>query len=156
MMLINGVKQGFTIVSEKIKDAIKLWHVLTVAIPITISVVGWLLLNIQTTSAADKSHSDIIQQMTAVHEHFTEQQEKQSNQINELKELLKLKMDQDALNQVNNDIRANDAEQFNIKQWIKINQEDAQAAARLHVLKNEREELVIKRDCIINGIRTCQ
>ena len=94
------------------------------------------------------SHKDIIQKMTAVHE-------KQAHDTEEIRELLTLKIQQDKLDAVNRDIRANDTEMFNIQQWMKVNGEDSQSLKRMKELEGEKDKLLIKRGCIISGNRVC-
>lgn len=160
--MVNHLKQGYLRVTTAMKDAVKLWHVVVAFFSVAAYIIGWMMINLQTTQAAETSHQDIIKQMTAVHEEIKDEQfkqshqlEDQSKQIKDLTNLLKTKISQDNLSQVNADIRANDAETFQLQQWIKVNGEDAQSAKRLNNLKIEREELVVKRNCIINGNGMC-
>jgi hypothetical protein len=157
------VRKGFLKVKDVAQEAVQLWHIVVGAISLAVSVVLFGTVYFQSASAADMSHKEIVTSMTAVHEEIkkaqhdmTETQEEQGKQINKLTNLLELKIQQDKLYQVNLDIRTNDTETFNINQWIRLNGEDAQSLKRLNSLKTEREELILKRNCIANGSRTCQ
>lgn len=142
------IQQGYETLKDKIRTSAEVWHLLVAVVGATAAVVIWMLTTF-TTSASDKAtHEQIIQQMTAVHT-------KQAQEMSEIRELLTLKIQQDKLDAVNRDIKANDTEQFNISQWMKVNGEDANSVKRLKELETEKDRLEIKRGCIISGNRLC-
>jgi len=142
------IKQGYETLTDKIRTSAELWHLLLAVAGAAAAIVIWMLSTF-TTSASDKAtHEQIIQQMTAVHE-------KQAKETAEIRELLTLKIQQDKLDAINRDIRANETEMFNISQWIKVNGEDTNSLKRLKELESEKDRLQIKRGCIISGNRLC-
>lgn len=142
------LQQGYDTLKDKIRTSAEVWHLIVGIVGTTAAVVLWMLGTFTTTASDKATHEQIIEQMTAVHK-------KQAQEMMEIRELLTLKIQQDKLDAVNRDIKANDTEQFNIQQWMKVNGEDSNSVKRLKELETEKDRLQIKRGCIISGNRLC-
>ena len=133
----SKIIQGYEKMVERVKTGTELWHLLLVVSGAVACTVLWMLFTFTTKAAGDDSHESIINDMTIVHK-----------EINSSIKLLRL----DAIKR---DIRNNDSEMFQVQHWIKVGGEDPQKEKRLQILKLERAELELKRNCIISGNETC-
>jgi len=146
---MNMVQQGYDKVIQTINDARAVWTFIALIIAGVVGAVGWVYTEFPTAMAMETTHQQIVKEMNAVHE-------KQAAEMSTIRNMLKEKIQSDKLDTVNLAIKNNDAEQFQIEQWMKVNGSDQQSQKRLKTLKTEREELVIRRNCVISGNRVCE
>lgn len=85
-----------------------------------------------------------------------------ARQINNLAEevqasnaLLLVHMQKEELQKILDDIRRNEAEVYQIKQFVGVNGSNSQAAARLRALRTEHDDLIMRRDCVITQNDIC-
>lgn len=117
----------------------------------TVGLMGWFSTNFVTV-AAGKEISEGARQADVV---LGEQIKSLTEEVKESNAMLMAHMEKEKLNTVLSDIRRNEAEVFQIKQFVGANGTNAQAEARLRQLDTERSDLMMKRDCILNGNRLC-
>lgn len=149
------LEQGYSKVSQVMQDATKLGHIIAGAVTIAVIIIGWAVIWLQPAAAAAEVHKDLKQETVDIREEMQRVHKDMNDQIANLTGLVELKIQQDNLKDVNRDIKDNDAEVFRLQQWVEVNGNDANSAKRLRDLKNERDELEVKRNCIINNNRAC-
>lgn len=149
------IRKGFRVVGTVVQEAVKLWHIILGAIVFAATIIIWTAVYVQPASAAALTHKELKDETTEIRKEMTNVHQDMNNKITALTELIKLNTQQTNLKDVNRDLRDNDAEQYAIQNWIKVNGETVQDTRRLRDLKNEREELLLKRDCIVNKNPAC-
>jgi len=142
-------------VGTVVQEAVKLWHIIVGAVVFAATIIIWTAVYVQPASAAALTHKELKDETAEIRKEMTNVHKDMNNQITALTELVKLTNQQNNLKDVNRDIRDNDAEQYSIQQWVKVNGETPQDTKRLRDLQNEREELILKRNCIISNNKAC-
>lgn len=149
--LINSLK-GYKVVVDTIKQAKEVWSAIAVIVIGVIATLGYLSTNFLTAQAAEISHKRMVNEMAEVDREMATEIKNLTIEVSQTNSLLSLHMDKHSLDAVNLAIQSNDTEIWNIEQ---IDPRTEQVSRRLIKLKNQREELLIKRQCIVTGNPRC-
>ena len=137
------MKQGYRVmVTDHIRNEYKFYVSLVAG---TLLAYGWVSTQFLTTAQAQVTHDQISKEISQV----GEQQKK-------LSVLLETLVSKQSLSNVQIEIKTNESEQFQVSQFMRVNGSDPQSERRLQQLKAERNDLEIRRNCIISKNPICE
>ena len=153
-----NIRKAYSVMADSMNNPrVFLAWVVAVAVGVILTI-GWLSQNFVTKalgeemmSKAQQADSELSVQIAELAEGVAESNE----QIKASNALLMIHMDKDRLDGIMTEIRGNEAEVFQIQQFISVNGDNAQSRGRLRDLKAEHEDLELRRDCIINNNPLC-
>ena len=124
--------------------------VMAVAVGVILTI-GWLSQNFVTKALgeemmekAQSSDNELAEQITLLAEEV-----KISNG------LLMIHMDKERLSSILTEIRRNETEVFQISQFVSVNGDNERTRARQRQLKQEHEDLELRKTCLINNNPLC-
>ena len=156
---MNFLTKGYHVIAEHIRSEIKMYVWIVILLG---GLLGWMHTEFVSTSmgevmmtktqAAIKENADSRQ---AADEALTKQVMVLAKEVKTSNELLMLHIDKERFNSVTDDIKNVEAEIFNIEQFVSVNGDNEQATNRLRALEAEHEDLILRRNCIINNNPMC-
>jgi len=156
---MNFLTKGYRVIAEHIRSEIKMYVWIVILLG---GLLGWMHTEFVSTSmgevmmtktqAAIKENADSRQ---AADEALTKQVMVLAKEVKTSNELLMLHIDKERFNSVTDDIKNVEAEIFNIEQFVSVNGNNEQATNRLRALEAEHEDLILRRNCIINNNPMC-
>ena len=153
------LKQGYTKVVEHIRSELKVYAGIAVAV---VGLIAWMQTEFITTAKGKEmmanTQSELAENLAnriAADKALADQVSVLASEVKTSNSLLMLHIDKERFSSIAADIRRNEQEVFGINQFVSVNGENAQATARLRALKSEHEDLILKRDCILNNNKLC-
>jgi len=147
-----NIQQGYKRVIEAVKQAKEVWVALAVIVIGVVGVMGYLSTNFLTAQAAEISHKQMTRELAESDKQMASEIKNLTIEVSQTNTLLNLHMDKHSLDAVNLAIQSNDTEIWNIEQ---IEPRTNEVSKRLIKLKNQREQLLIKRQCIVTNNPRC-
>jgi hypothetical protein len=152
---MNDIRKGYIRVIESIQQAKEVWAALGVIVIGVVGVMGYLSTNFLTAQAAEISHKEMARDLAEADRQMATQIKNLTIEVSQTNSLLSLHMDKHSLDAINLAIQSNETEIFNLEQIIRKDGTNTEASRRLVKLKGQREELSIRRGCIISGNPRC-
>ena len=146
------IRKGYKSVIEAVKQAKEVWAALAVIVIGVVGVMGYLSTNFITAQAAEISHKEMTRELAESDREMATEIKNLTIEVSQTNTLLNLHMDKHSLDAVNLAIQSNDTEIWNIEQ---IEPRTNEVSKRLIKLKNQREQLLIKRQCIVTNNPRC-
>ena len=147
-----NVQQGYEKVIEAVKQAKEVWVAIGVIVVGVVGVMGYLSTNFLTAQAAELSHKEMARELAETDKAMAREIKNLTIEVSQTNSLLNLHMDKHSLDAVNLAIQSNDSEMWNIEQ---ITPRTSEVGKRLVKLKNQREQLLIQRQCIVTNNPRC-
>ena len=147
-----NILKGYKSVIEAMKQAKEVWAALAVIVIGVVGVMGYLSTNFLTAQAAEISHKEMTRELAESDKQMASEIKNLTIEVSQTNTLLNLHMDKHSLDAVNLAIQSNDTEIWNIEQ---IKPHTNEVSKRLIKLKNQREQLLIKRQCIVTNNPRC-
>ena len=147
-----NILKGYKSVIEAVKQAKEVWAALAVIVIGVVGVMGYLSTNFLTAQAAEISHKEMTRELAESDKQMASEIKNLTIEVSQTNTLLNLHMDKHSLDAVNLAIQSNDTEIWNIEQ---IEPRTNEVSKRLIKLKNQREQLLIKRQCIVTNNPRC-
>ena len=147
-----NILKGYKSVIEAMKQAKEVWAALAVIVIGVVGVMGYLSTNFLTAQAAEISHKEMTRELAESDKQMASEIKNLTIEVSQTNALLNLHMDKHSLDAVNLAIQSNDTEIWNIEQ---IQPRTNEVSKRLIKLKNQREQMLIKRQCIVSNNPRC-
>ena len=147
-----NIRKGYKSVIEAMKQAKEVWAALAVIVIGVVGVMGYLSTNFLTAQAAEISHKEMTRELAESDKQMASEIKNLTIEVSQTNTLLNLHMDKHSLDAVNLAIQSNDTEIWNIEQ---IEPRTNEVSKRLIKLKNQREQMLIKRQCIVSNNPRC-
>ena len=149
---MNVFLQGYKKVTGVIQDAKEVWIALATIVVGTVLALAWMFTTFNTAAQADVSHKQLMEATVQADNAMAVEIKNLAGAIAVTNGLITLHMEKHSLDAVNLAIQNNDTEIWNLEQAIPRTE---QVSKRLIKLKNQREEMLIKRECIIHQNPRC-
>ena len=146
-----NIRKAYSVMAETMNNPrVFLAWVMAVAVGVILTI-GWLSQNFVTKALgeemmekAQSSDTELSEQITLLAEEV-----KISNG------LLMIHMDKERLSNILTEIRRNETEVFQISQFVSVNGDNERTRARQRQLKQEHEDLELRKTCLINNNPLC-
>ena len=156
------IKQGYTKVMDTLRQAKEVWAAIATIVVGTAIFLSWMTTSFLSVQAAELTHKQMqaenvkmVSDMAKADLEMADQIKNLTIEVSQTNTLLALHMDKHSLEAVSLAIQNNESEIFNLEQTIRSDSNNAEAARRLLKLKSERDDLQIKRNCIITDNPRC-
>ena len=153
------IRKGYEMVVEHIRSELKIYAGIAVAV---VGLIAWMQTEFITTAKGKEmmqnTQAELAENLAnriAADKALADQVSVLASEVKTSNSLLMLHIDKERFSIIAAEIRRNEQEVFGINQFVSVNGENAQATARLRALKSEHEDLMLKRDCILNNNRLC-
>ena len=153
------LKQGYTKVVEHIRSELKIYAGIAVAV---VGLIAWMQTEFITTAKGKEmmanTQAELAENVTnrvAADKALADQVSVLAVEVKTSNSLLMLHIDKERFSSIATDIRRNEQDVFNIEQFVRVNGPNEQATAQLRSLKAEHEDLILRRDCILNNNKLC-
>jgi len=153
------IRKGYEMVVEHIRSELKIYAGIAVAV---VGLIAWMQTEFITTAKGKEmmanTQAELAENVTnrvAADEALATQVSVLAAEVKTSNSLLMLHIDKERFSSIATEIRRNEQEVFGINQFVSVNGANAQATARLRALKSEHDDLILKRDCVINNNKVC-
>ena len=144
-------KKVYSVMADSMNNPrVFLAWVVSIAIGV-LALVAWLTSNFVTVAKGE----EMMKKTLTADENLSEQITMLAGEVKTSNSLLMIHMEKERLASILTEIRRNETEVFQISQFVSVNGDNERTRARVRQLKQEHEDLELRKTCLINNNPLC-
>lgn len=145
------IKKVYSVMADQLQDPQKLFRWMIAIVIATVGGMGYFSTNFVTTAKGEEMMNKALDADTELSRQIAEL----ATEVRDSNGLLLIHMEKERLSSILTEIRRNETEVFQITQFVSVNGDNERTRARIRQLKQEHEDLELRKTCLINNNPLC-